>query len=69
MRAAKRRWTPSEQRLLDEMLAGGKTAAEIGLILDRRAEAVWARRHRLKLKRELPGPPYVARREEVNVEV
>jgi DNA-binding CsgD family transcriptional regulator len=69
MRAAKRRWTPSEQRLLDEMLAAGKTAAEIGLILDRRAEAVWARIHRLKLKGELPGPPYVARREQVNVEV
>jgi hypothetical protein len=60
MRAAKRRWTPSEQQLLEEMLAARKPAAQIGLILDRRAEAIWARIHRLKLKSNLPEALYRA---------
>jgi IS30 family transposase len=54
MRAAKRRWTPSEQQLLEEMLAAKKSAAQIGLKLDRHAEAVYARVQRLRLKRKLP---------------
>lgn len=54
MRAAKRRWTPSEQQLLEEMLAAKKSAAEIGLKLDRHAEAVYARVQRLRLKGKLP---------------
>jgi hypothetical protein len=54
MRSAKRSWTPSEQRLLEEMLGTKKSAAEIGLRLDRREEAVYARVQRLRLKRLLP---------------
>jgi hypothetical protein len=54
MRAAKRRWTPSEQKLLEEMLGTKKSAAEIGLKLDRHAEAVYARVQRLRLKSKLP---------------
>ena len=54
MRAAKRRWTPSEQQFLEEMLATKKSAAEIGLKLDRHAKAVYARVQRLRLKSKLP---------------
>jgi hypothetical protein len=54
MRSAKRSWTPSEQKLLEEMLGAKKSAAEIGLRLDRREEAVHARVQRLRLKRLLP---------------
>jgi IS30 family transposase len=54
MRAAKRRWTLSEQQLLEEMLAAKKSAAQIGLRLDRRAEAVYARVQRLRVKSKLP---------------
>jgi biopolymer transport protein ExbB/TolQ len=61
MRAAKRRWTPSEQELLEEMIAARKTAAQIGLKLDRRADAVWARIHRLKLKSQLPVRTAISR--------
>jgi IS30 family transposase len=50
MRAAKRRWTASEQQLLEEMLAADKSAAQIGLELNRNAEAVYARVQRLRLK-------------------
>jgi IS30 family transposase len=54
MRAAKRRWTRSEQQLLEEMLAAKKSAAQIGVKLDRHAEAVYARVQRLRLKGKLP---------------
>jgi hypothetical protein len=54
MRAAKRRWTPSEQQLLEEMLRAKRTAAEIGIRLGRQEEAVYARVQRLKLKGLLP---------------
>ena len=54
MRAAMRRWTLSEQQLLEEMLAARKTAAQIGLKLDRREQAVYARVQRLRLKGKLP---------------
>jgi IS30 family transposase len=53
MRAAKRRWTPSEQQLLEEMLRAKQTAAQIGSKLDRHAEAVYARVQRLTLKSKL----------------
>jgi hypothetical protein len=54
MRAAKRRWTPSEQQLLEEMLGAKRSAAEIGLRLGRQEEAVYARVQRLRLKGLLP---------------
>jgi IS30 family transposase len=55
MRSVKRSWTPSEQRLLEEMLEAKKSAAEIGMKLNRREEAVYARVQRLRLKRLLPS--------------
>jgi hypothetical protein len=54
MRTAKRRWTASEQQLLKEMLAANKSAAQIGLELNRNAEAVYARVQRLSLKSRSP---------------
>jgi IS30 family transposase len=54
MRTAKRSWTASEQQLLEEMLAAKKSAAQIGLELNRNAEAVYARVQRLRLKGKLP---------------
>src|ERR1700722_18239966 len=54
VRAAMRRWTLSEQHLLEKMLADRKTAAQIGLKLDRREQAVYARVQRLRLKGKLP---------------
>jgi hypothetical protein len=54
MRAAKRRWTPREQQLLEEILAAKKTTAQIGLKLDRRYHAVYDRVQRLRLKGKLP---------------
>jgi hypothetical protein len=55
MRSAKRGWTPSEQILLQEMLEAKKSATEIGVKLNRRKEAVYARVQRLRLKRLLPS--------------
>ena len=54
MRTAKRSWTASEQKLLEEMLAAKKSAAQIGLELNRNAEAVYARVQRLRLKSKSP---------------
>jgi hypothetical protein len=54
MRTAKRSWTASEQQLLEEMLAAKKSAAQIGLELNRNAEAVYARVQRLRLKSKSP---------------
>ena len=55
MRSEKRSWTPPEQKLLERMLQAKKSAAEIGLKLSRREEAVYARVQRLRLKRLLPS--------------
>jgi IS30 family transposase len=54
MKAEKRRWTASEQQLLEEMLATNKSAAQIGLELNRKPEAVYARVQRLRLKSNSP---------------
>jgi hypothetical protein len=45
---------PIRAKILEEMLGAKKSAAEIGLRLDRREEAVYARVQRLRLKRLLP---------------
>jgi predicted transcriptional regulator len=48
---APRRWTADEENKLDELLDAGKEAAEIGVILNRSRQAVYARLQRLYRKR------------------
>jgi IS30 family transposase len=45
---------PFEQQLLEEMLAAKKSAAQIGLELDRHAGAVYARIQRWRVKGKSP---------------
>ena len=47
---ATRRWTPDEDRKLDELLNAGKDAAEIAVILNRSPQAIYARLQRLYRK-------------------
>ena len=46
-----RRWTPDEDRKLDELLDAGKEAAEIAVAINRTRQAVYARLQRVYRKR------------------
>ena len=50
-RPATRRWTPDEERKLDELLDAGKEATEIAVAINRSRQAVYARLQRLYRKR------------------
>ena len=54
-RPAGRRWTPDDERLLQDMLAAGKTAIEIGRKLKRTTQAIYARLQRHYRKRRRPN--------------
>jgi len=46
----KRRWTPDEERKLDEMMNADKEADEIAVALNRSRQAIYARLQRLYRK-------------------
>jgi hypothetical protein len=55
-RRTTRRWTPDDERKLDELLDARKEASEIALALNRTRQAVYAQLQRRYRKRaRLPG--------------
>ncbi len=51
LRPITRRWTPVEDRKLDELLDAGKEASEIAVAINRTRQAVYARLQRVYRKR------------------
>jgi hypothetical protein len=53
---ARRAWTATEQKQLDDLVRAGKSAPQIAIILQRTRQAIYARLQRLDVKRKRSAP-------------